>query len=334
MSKRTVKALSDAFRGLSPIAKLKAEIELLTRCSNETVYRLRYDTMQYDYISPSVIQLLGYSSEELLSLNMRSLILETRIVGEGMRPVQSYAGLEENRKRGEVKKWQADYLMKTKGGKQIWVSDISYPWFDESGAIIGSLGSLRDISERIGAEQKIREELLRLIGSDTLTGLANRQSFWGRLEDETRRIRRTHGDLGLLLIDVDQFHKVNDAYGQDMGDAVLAGIAKLIVGASREIDVAARLGGEEFGVILPETTSEGAAKAATRIRDSIARHTFFAGSHNKPVGCTVSIGVAGTRFGQNTDAAYLYKQADMRLYIAKHSGESQVSADEMAGNLH
>jgi diguanylate cyclase (GGDEF)-like protein/PAS domain S-box-containing protein len=334
MPKRTAIAISNAFKGLSPTAKLKAEVELLTKCSGETVYRLRYDTMRYDYISPTVLQLLGYTAPELLQLNMRSLILETRIIGEGMRAVQSYAGLEETRRRGEVKKWQADYLMKTKDGRRIWVSDISTPWFDEKGAIIGSIGSLRDITERINAEQKIREELLHLIGSDALTGLANRQTFWLRLEEETRRIRRTHGDLGLLLIEVDQFHKVTDAYGQEMGDAVLAGIGKLIVGCLREIDVAARISGEEFGVILPETSSEDTGKVAARIRDAVARHTFFAGSHNKPVGCTISLGVAGTRFGQNTDAAHLYKVADMRLYIAKHSGESQISADEMAGNVH
>jgi diguanylate cyclase (GGDEF)-like protein len=224
--------------------------------------------------------------------------------------------------------------MKTKDGREIWVSDISYPWFDESGAIIGSNGSLRDITERIQAEQKIREELLNLANSDTLTGLANRQRFWGRLEDETRRIRRTHGDLALLLLDVDQFHKVNDTYGQEMGDSVLGGIAKLIQGCLREIDLTARLGGEEFGVILPETNAESAAKVAERIRDTVARHTFFAGSHNKPVGCTVSMGLASTKFGQNTDATNLYKLADIQLYIAKHTGESHISADAVAGNLH
>jgi len=334
MAKRTVKALSDAFKDLSQVARLKAEIELLTRCSGDTVYRLRYDTMQYDYISPSVQQLLGFTAQELLNINMRSLILETRIVGDGLRAVESYAGLEENRKRGEVKKWHADYQMKTKDGRHIWVSDISYPWFDEDGAIIGSAGSLRDITERINAEQKIREELLLLSSNDSLTGLANREMFWGRLEDETRRIRRTHNDLTLLLIDMDQFHKVNEAYGNEMGDAVLTGIAKLLRGCLRDIDLAARISGEEFGVILPETHGEGAVKVAERIRDTIARHTFFAGSHSNPVGCTVSIGVASTRFGQNINATDLYKIADMRLYIAKHTGESQISADELVGNLH
>jgi len=334
MPKTTAKATPHAFGELSPIAKLKAEIDLLTHCSGDVVYRLRYDTMRYDYISPSVSQLLGYTPEELLRLNMRSLILETRIVSDNMRAVQSYATLEENRKRGEVHNWQADYLMKTKDGRKIWVCDISRPWFDERGAIIGSLGSLRDITDRIQAEQKIRDELLRGAGADALTGLANRQTFWGRLEGETRRIRRTHGDLGLLLIEVDQFHKVADGYGKDMANAVLAGIARLILAALRDIDIAACLGGEEFGIVLPETSGDGAAKVAARIRDAIARHTFFAGSHNNPIGCTVSIGVAATRFGQNIDAAQLYKLADMRLFIAKHGGESQISAEEMAGNLH
>ncbi len=334
MPKTVSKSTAHTFDRLSPTARLRAEIQLLTQCSGDTVYRLRYDTMQYDYISPSVVHLLGYTVSELMHINMRKLILETRLISDSIQVVDSYSGLEENRKRGEVSKWQADYLMKTKDDRHIWVSDISHPWFDENGAIIGSMGSLRDITERIHAEQKIREELLRFISADTLTGLANRQMFWSRLENETKRVKRTNGDLSLLLVDIDQFHKVNDAYGNDVGDAVLVGIADLIHGALREIDLAGRLSGEEFGIILPETSSEGAVKVAQRIRDAVARHTFFAGSHNKPVGCTVSIGVAGSRFGKTSDATDLYKLADMRLYIAKHTGGSHISMDEMAGNLH
>jgi PAS domain S-box-containing protein len=109
--------------------------------------------MKYDYVSPAVKRLLGYSAAELKRMGLRKLILETRIIGGGIKKVRSYKPLEENRKRGEVVKWQADYLVKTKDGRKIWVSDISHPWFDKKGAIIGSIGSLRDITDRVEAER-------------------------------------------------------------------------------------------------------------------------------------------------------------------------------------
>ncbi|MEI7670009.1 MAG: PAS domain S-box protein [Pseudomonadota bacterium] len=161
MPKKVISALSKAFKDLSAIGKLKAEVELFAQCSRDAIYRLRYDNMQYDYISPSVFNLLGYTSEELMQIHMRSLIIETRILGDEINIVDSYIGLEENRKNREVGKWQADYLMKTKDGRKIWVSDISYPWFDKKGAIIGSNGSLRDISERVLLEEKIRAQIAK-----------------------------------------------------------------------------------------------------------------------------------------------------------------------------
>ena len=75
-----------------------------------------------------------------------------------MQLVQSFARLEEKRKKGHVQKWQADYLLRTKEGLKIWVADISYPWFDKKGAIIGSIGSLRDISDRVAAEAAMKDE--------------------------------------------------------------------------------------------------------------------------------------------------------------------------------
>lgn len=136
--------------------KLKAELELLSTYSNDVIYRLRYDTMSYDYISPSVERLLGYTPAQMRKINFRNLILETRIVTDGLRPVTSYAGLEASRSKREVSKWQADYLIRAKDGHTLWVADVSYPWFDEKGAIIGSVGSLRDITERVEAEARLR----------------------------------------------------------------------------------------------------------------------------------------------------------------------------------
>lgn len=319
----------DAFDALTTINELKAEVALLTSYSTDVIYRLRYDTMKYDYISPSVTKLLGYSEEDMRKINVRNLIVETKIVADGMKKVDSYDKLESDRKKGEVSKWQADYLMKTKDGRKIWVSDISYPWFDDNGSIIGSVGSLRDISDRIDAENKVKEELKRIANTDPLTGIANRRVFFERLEEEIKRIRRARGEFSMLLLDIDHFKKVNDSYGHDVGDYVLIEVGKVIQSCLREIDIPARLGGEEFGIFLPETNAQGAIHVAERVRAAIAKHTFMAdASANRPIGCTVSIGIASARFDDEVDATRLYKSADTRLYVAKNSGRNQVCAEQ------
>ncbi len=311
------------------VDKLRAELELLTSYSNDTIYRLRYDTMRYDYISPSVVRLLGFTPDELINLNIRTLILETRIVTNALKSVESFSPLEEERKRGNVHKWQADYLMRTKDGRKIWVSDISYPWFDDSGTIIGSVGSLRDITERVTAEATAKDEITRVVSTDQLTGLGTRRVFFTKLEDELKRIKRSREDLSLLLIDMDNFKTINNNYGQEMGDKVLQAVAKIIKSCLRETDLGARIGGEEFGVVLPETPANGAFWVGERIRTSVAKESFNIGEGNQLFGCTVSIGIASARFDHNTDAEALYKTADQRLYIAKHTGRNQVSMDEL-----
>ncbi len=338
MIRKTLTSITNALRRPqqpdSSINQLRDEIALLTSYSTDTIYRLRYDTMKYDYVSPSVIRLLGYTQEEMLKSNIRSMILETRIVGNALKPVESFEKLESARKRGDVNKWQADYLMRTKDGEKIWVADVSYPWFDEKGAIIGSIGSLRDITDRVESELRAREEMTRMANTDMLTGLASRLVFFTRLEDELKRIRRSHSDLSVLLIDMDYFKNINNNYGHQVGDKVLQGVSRIIASCLRETDLGARTGGEEFSVILPETPASGAFWVAERIRSAVAKETFALGEENHLFGCTVSIGVASARFDQNLDANTLYRIADQRLYIAKHTGRNQVSMDELAEEMH
>ena len=315
---------------LTELEELRNEVALLTEYSTDAIYRLRYDAMQYDYISPSITRLLGYEPEELKLIGIRALILETRMVNNAMKPLSSFDPLEDARKRGEFSKWQADYLMRHKNGKKIWVSDISYPWFDGHGTIIGSVGSLRDITDRVQAESEAKEEIARMATTDQLTGLSSRAHFFMRLDDEMRRIRRNKEDLSVLLIDMDYFKSINNNYGQDVGDEVLRGVARIIRSCLRETDVSARIGGEEFGVILPETPSSGAFWVAERIRAKVASETFALGEENHLFGCTVSIGISSAHFDTEMDAATLYKMADQRLFIAKNTGRNQVSVDELA----
>lgn len=324
-----LRSLKNYIPFISKISRLRTELDLLTSSSSDTAYRLRYNSMSYDYISPSIVKLLGFTPEEMMQLNFRSLILETRLISNGMQSVQQFSDLEQARKNGDVSKWQADYLIRTKDGRKIWVTDISYPWFDEKGEIIGSIGTLRDISDRVLAEQHVKEELLRLAHTDPLTGLSNRRHFFGKLEEELKRIKRSGSEFSILLIDIDHFKKINDTYGHDVGDKMLMEIGGLVRSCLRETDLAARIGGEEYAAFLPDTQETGAFWVADRICNKIAKHPFYVAEGRKPLHMTVSIGIAGATPSDDLTSAQLYKNADTRLYIAKHTGRNQVSADEI-----
>jgi len=313
--------------------RLKEELELLTSYSSDTVYRLRYDSMNYDYISPSIVKLLGFTPDEMKKINFRSLIIETKIISNGIKLVNSFDELEKSRKNGDVNKWQADYLVRTRDGRKIWLTDVSYPWFDEEGKIIGSIGSLRDISDRVAAEDNNRQELLKMANTDSLTGLANRRVFFENIETEVKRSQRSDSPFSILLVDIDHFKKINDNYGHSTGDKMLKEIGEIMLTCVRETDLLSRIGGEEFGVFLPDTEEEGAFWVAERICTSVAKHNFFVKESIMPVTCTVSIGIACNEEQKELSSSELYKQADTRLYIAKNTGRNQVSNDEIV-SLH
>ena len=311
------------------IKKLEDEIALLTSYSSDTIYRLRYDTMRYDYVSPAITRLLGFTVEEMKTVHFRSLILETKIIKDRIEFVNSFEKLEKSRQHGEVSRWQADYLVRTKDGRKIWVTDISYPWLDATGKVIGSIGSLRDITERIEAELRTHQEMQKLTYTDLTTGLANRSSFFAQLDDELMRIRRNNSHFSILLIDIDGLKNINDGYGYETGDKVLVEMAHLIRSCIRKEDICARVSNGEFGIFLPDTGEEAAYWVGENICLEVAKHTFLASDLMSPLHCTVSIGVASTEGNRLIKSAELYKHADTRLYIAKHTGRNQVSMDEI-----
>ena len=313
----------------SRLAQLQEELDLLTSYGGDMVYRLRYQDMKYDYISPAVTGLLGFSVEEMKKINFRSLIVETKLVTDGMKMVQSFDELEAMRKQGDVNKWQADYLIRTKDGSKIWVSDISHPWFDDNGNVVGSIGSLRDITDRVIAEEQTRQELDRIANTDALTSIPNRREFFHELNRELKRIHRSGEDVSILLVDVDNFKQINQDHGRDVGDKVLIEITQVIHGCLRETDMQARIGGEEFGIILTGAASQGATWVAERLRHAIVHHEFSIGLDKATVACTISVGIASAAPGEEKDSSELYKLADTRLYIAKNTGHNQVSVDDV-----
>jgi diguanylate cyclase (GGDEF)-like protein len=195
---------------------------------------------------------------------------------------------------------------------------------------------------------RAREERLRdLVVRDNLTGLYNHRYFHYRLNSEIERAKRYHRPLSLLILDVDDFRRINDRHGHLAGDEVLRGVAESILGSIRridgkrgyEVDIGCRYGGEEFTVILPEVTASQALAMAQRLRASIEDIRFDIRvdrtrekTHDpkgEPTKVTVSIGVASYPEYAG-DPAELMRAADEAMYAAKRMGKNRVV---MAGDL-
>lgn len=312
----------------SELSALREELALLTHYSTDTVYRLDYTTMRYSYVSPNVKKLLGYEAEELKQLNLRDLILETRLIDETIHTVESFSGLEFKRKARQTQKWQADYLMKTKDGKSIWVADVSYPWRNEAGEIIGSVGSLRDISERMYAEAQMRDAVSEITQHDALTGLGTRGQFFQKMTDELKRSKRSRSELSVLMLQLDGFSQTVAPYSPAFGDYVLKESAKLMLGCLRETDLACRIDGDKFGIVLCDTGAEGAFWVAERLRTSLQSHEFKPGLSIPPVHISASIGLAASREPDADHAASLFSLADFRLNLARQKGKNHVVAHD------
>nr|MBA2348462.1 GGDEF domain-containing protein [Solirubrobacterales bacterium] len=152
-------------------------------------------------------------------------------------------------------------------------------------------------------------------------GLDNVRQFHRTLHGEVERSRRYGTEVGLVMIDIDNFKSVNDTYGHQTGDVVLREVGRIVRESSREIDTPARYGGEELVMILPETDVEGAFQLAERVRLEIERLAVPT-SDGGELRLTASFGVA-TQPGQGADARELVEAADAALYEAKAGGKNR-----------
>jgi diguanylate cyclase (GGDEF)-like protein len=175
---------------------------------------------------------------------------------------------------------------------------------------------------RINAETAIlNRRLQQLATTDDLTGLNNRRLLLERAADLFALSRRHDRPLTFLMLDLDNFKSINDTHGHDAGDQVLIAIASILREEARATDLCGRLGGEEFGVICPETPESGAVRLAERIRKSLEGHSVHHGSQELRV--TTSIGISERRVDHACCDA-LITEADQALYAAKHAGRNQV----------
>jgi two-component system, cell cycle response regulator len=162
--------------------------------------------------------------------------------------------------------------------------------------------------------------------TDPLTGLFNRRYMESHLSTLLEQAASRGKPLAVLVIDIDYFKSINDSHGHDAGDDVLRDFALRIKRSIRGIDLACRLGGEEFVVVMPETDMAVAAMVAERLRRRIAAESFAIQKGSRTIPVTISIGIAALR-GRDDNAASLLKRADQALYRAKRDGRNRVVPD-------
>lgn len=223
--------------------------------------------------------------------------------------------------RRELDIYECEARMRHRNGEWIWVLDRGrvVEWTDD-GKPLRMLGSHRDVTANV----KLRQELERQAITDALTGLCNRREFETLAHRELSRANRQGAPLSLLMMDIDKFKSINDTRGHEAGDAVLKHLARACAPHLREIDVLARIGGEEFTVLMPDTALDGATHVAERIREALARESVPVGD-GRAISFTVSIGVA-QHDGKSEELPTLVKRADEALYQAKNTGRNRVVA--------
>ena len=247
---------------------------------------------QMHYVNHAAETITGYSREELLSMSFWDLVHPD---------CRELVSNREGARHGDAEQYEIKIL--TKNGGERWL-DISTATIEFDG-MLASLLSVFDVTERKHAEEKV--QLLAV--TDPLTGLGNYRRLVEALDAEVKRTGRTGRPFAVLLLDLDRLKKINDRYGHLSGSQALCRLADVLRVFCRSIDTATRYGGDEFAVILPETTAAAAGLVASRIRNRLAADSL------QPA-LSASIGMAAyPQDGETMEA--LLRTADRELYGMK-----------------
>ena len=266
------------------------------------------------YQSLSIMRLLGYGHNELIGYSIDRFVHEedrTRLLTV-IHPQSIAAG---DSVTVDLRLVRADG---TSAQTETTISNLL-----QNPAVQGMVLTSRDIGDRKDLEDQLRHRAFH----DTLTGLGNRALFRDRLEHAVTRVRRYGGDLGVLFIDLDGFKTVNDTLGHDAGDRLLTEVSERLQECVRTSDTVARMGGDEFAILLEQAGDAKAARlVASRILAALQLPIELEGGVQTRAGC--SIGIATTRPGDVPSAEALLRDADLAMYRAKAQGKGRAEQFE------
>lgn len=286
------------------------ELRIITEFSQ--AWELWFDTDgSLRWVSPSVEAITGYSRQECHMADLFPLPLVHD--DDRARMARALAAAVNTPTTQEV-----EFRIVRKDGEVIWCGCESRPAFGSDGEPMGFRASVRDITR----QKTLQDELERIATTDSLTGINNRRQFFNLGETELYRAVRYGKDLSIAMIDIDHFKKINDTFGHNIGDECLKAIADCIGGSIRRSDIFARLGGEEFVIMMTETSLENAAALMDRLREKISR--IRVPLDEGTCRFTASIGVAGYK-PDITELTDLLHLADEALYESKDGGRNRVT---------
>lgn len=206
-------------------------------------------------------------------------------------------------------KFEMEYRLRRHDGEWRWINDRGVPFFDRNGTFKGYIGSCMDVTDKIEGKK-----LTEMAHNDLLTGLYNRNYLEYLVDYEFHKARQDQSDLTVMMIDIDKFKHINDHFGHRQGDDVLRQVAGVISHHIRKTDIAGRYGGDEFLILLPNTSLEEAQMIAHRILTTLPEVAL-----TEPFSAvSVSIGIAK----KSDERVFLdvIGKADMAMYQAKNSG--------------
>lgn len=305
--------ITERKRAEAELEKARNFVERIAATTPGILYVYDLEEKRNLFVNREMYTVLGYREEELNTPSLMEVLIHPDDLGlvSG-----HHAAL---RKAGDGEVYRLEYRARHADGRWLWLATRDTPF--ERGPD-GYVKQIVGISQDITQRKSVQEQLEYQANYDALTGLANRHHFFTRLNSVLRRVSIEHSTLSACIMDVDHFKSINDRHGHGAGDEVLQTVGNIIRSEMRGGDIAGRLGGDEFCMILVGADEDEAVAVAERVRTRLTTLAFGLGV-GSPFTVTATFGIAETQ--KDGTSQELLERADAALYMAKNKGRNRIS---------